>query len=202
MNAIPEWLQVLVWALSAIIIILTIYKIFKKNFKGWFKPNNSWVETNKTKYDFFISTPMSSFKSDNEYQEHRKIIIELINYLKSNTKYNCIYFSGETLSNQDEFLPPDQAVRRDFGALEASRIFVLIFPGQLNSSVIVEAGYALALGKPSIYFIKDRHDLPFMLREVTQIEQAKVKLYEANDIKKVKQIMTNNMFLNLIKLFY
>ena len=93
------------------------------------------------------------------------------------------------MKSQEEFITPDHAIMQDFGALEASAVFIMIFPGSVNSSVIVEAGYALALGKPSIYFVKDKKELPFMLREVAQISKAKVKVYEAASMKRVHDVM-------------
>ena len=185
MEKISTPLQLIALLIATIAALIAIYKFFKKRFK----PNNTWVRVSETKYSLFISTPMSSFSTDAAYQQHREEIMELINALRKNTRFKSVYFSGESLKSQEEFITPDHAIMQDFGALEASAVFIMIFPGSVNSSVIVEAGYALALGKPSIYFVKDKKELPFMLREVAQISKAKVKVYEAASMKRVHDVM-------------
>ena len=50
---------------------------------------------------------------------------------------------------------------------------------KIVSSVLFEAGIAVALGKPSVYFIRERNGVPFLMRKAEQANiPAGVRIYE------------------------
>ncbi len=53
----------------------------------------------------------------------------------------------------------------------------MLYPQKMASSVLFEAGFALALDKYSLYFAADRTELPFMLREAAGVF-ARVRIHE------------------------
>jgi hypothetical protein len=60
--------------------------------------------------------------------------------------------------------PEAIAAETDLAALIASRNFLMIYPSRLLSSCLLEAGYALVAGTPSVYFVRTDDDLPYLLR--------------------------------------
>jgi hypothetical protein len=53
----------------------------------------------------------------------------------------------------------------------------MLYPKKIASSVLVEAGWALALGKQSLYFVDKRDDLPFLLKQAEQAFSS-VRIYD------------------------
>jgi hypothetical protein len=129
-------------------------------------------------YEVFVAAPMAGTADEAEYQETREMTLKVINSLKRVCSFHTIYFAGEKLSKKAEFEAPFFSAKKDFDALRESQFFVLILPKPILSSVIVEAGFALALNIPSVYFVRDRKDLPFMLREAPQVFPEEVLVHE------------------------
>ena len=48
---------------------------------------------------------------------------------------------------------------------------MLLYPRPLPTSALFEAGYALALNRMSHYFVRNREDLPFLMRELAGPKQ-------------------------------
>ncbi len=114
-------------------------------------------------YDVFLSTPMSSFPTQAEYRSHRRDVLRLQQALQEACGFR-VYFSGDQRPTARDFQASDIGLRKDSSALENSRYFLLVLPRDLISSVFVEAGMAIALGKPSVYFQHTEASLPFVLR--------------------------------------
>ncbi|MCL8012342.1 hypothetical protein [Streptomyces sp. AS02] len=114
-------------------------------------------------YDVFLSTPMSSFPTQAQYRSHRRDILRLQHTLQEVCGFR-VYFSGDRRPTVKDFQVSDIGLRKDGTALENSRYFLLVLPSSLVSSVFVEAGIAIALNKPSVYFQHAEASLPFLLR--------------------------------------
>lgn len=151
------------------------------------------TRSERKKYDVFISTPMASFSSNEEYQEHRQNIRRIIDALERNYHFN-VYYAGMHLPSQESFQQPDVGARQDSAALRQSTRFLLIMPLPLVSSCYVEAGYALALGKPSIYYHHREVELPFMLRQSAQYngDFPRCKKYEYSQIEDIVRHIESN----------
>jgi hypothetical protein len=113
-------------------------------------------------YDVFLAAPMASYASDDAYRRDRENVLRIIHALHQ-AGYTVSY-AGQSISSMADFDAGDTSIGDDYRALRASRYFVLWYPEKLASSVLVEAGWALALDKPSVYFVRNRADLPFLLR--------------------------------------
>ena len=78
--------------------------------------------------------------------------------------------------------------------MRASRYFVLYYPQKIASSVLYEAGWALVLGKPSIYIIrgdeKEDEGLPFLLNDAGQaFKDRRVRIFKCPDkASMIKQV--------------
>lgn len=140
------------------------------------------------KYDAFLSSPVTSFQPGRKYQAHRKRMLRLKDMLIQQCKLKKIFYPGVDTTNYRELKLPDIAVKDGFKAIEESKYYILVYPDHLLSSVLVEAGYALALGKYSIYFVRDKNDLPYLLRVANQVFSF-VKVYEYKDFKDLGRLI-------------
>ncbi|MGW6457600.1 hypothetical protein ACWF94_17070 [Streptomyces sp. NPDC055078] len=146
-----------------------------------------------TKYDVFLSSPMASFSSNDQYATHRQQIRRVIQALERDCGFT-VYYAGLHLPDQDSFQQPDIGAQRDLAALRNSARFLLVMPMSLVSSCYVEAGYALALGKPSVYYHHSDAQLPFMMRQAAQYTSdfPRCKKYEYQQIEDIlRDIETN-----------
>ncbi len=112
-------------------------------------------------YDVFISCPMTSLPEDG-YARMRDTIEKLTDAMQA--KGFTAYSAVRRISHQGNVDPEAIAAENDLPALTACRNFLMIYPGKILSSCLLEAGYALVAGIPSIYFVKSDDDLPYMLR--------------------------------------
>ena len=121
----------------------------------------------RPKYDVFISVPMTSVRAS-QYPQLRSNVLLLAEELKKDNSFERVYTAVERITRISNVEPSAIAARKDLEALERSRDFVLIYPTGARSSSLVEAGYALALRKPSVYLFRRDADLPFMLRKAAE----------------------------------
>lgn len=122
---------------------------------------------------------MASLKTEEDYQKYRNEALHLETILKDKCNFQTIFYAGRHLKTKAEFEAQNLSLEDDFDALRASRYFLLLYPERIVSSVLFEAGWALALGKPSVYYVRDRHDLPFLMAEAPAASlNAKVRIYE------------------------
>lgn len=122
------------------------------------------ADLRKFAYDVFLSTPMAAFSTDAEYRGARAEFKKVFDALKG-----CglsVYWAAENIEKMSDFDTLDVSVLDDLKALQESARFVLIYPQQIATSALFEAGYALALNRFSHYFVRDRDDLPFLMREL------------------------------------
>ncbi len=112
-------------------------------------------------YDVFISCPMTSL-DEAAYARMRDSIEALTDAIHA--KGFIAYSALRRVTIQGTVDPEAIAAENDLPALMASRNYVMIYPGKILSSCLLEAGYALVAGIPSLYFVKSDDDLPYMLR--------------------------------------
>lgn len=149
----------------------------------------SWVKSNieqcakRYKFDVFIAAAMAGHDTDEEYQKSRNDVLLVIKQLEEKCNVHNIYYAGQKLKSKKKFEAKSLSLEIDMNALRSSRYFLLLYPQKLVSSVLFEAGIALALGIPSVYFVKDRKNLPFLMEQAGQADiKPGVKIYECNDI--------------------
>jgi hypothetical protein len=143
------------------------------------------------KHDVFLSSPMAAFEDDERYRQNRADVLKLVNAFRKECKFKSILFAGHEIESMKDFEAPDISAADDIQALRDSRFFVLHYPEKIVSSVLFEAGVALALRKPSLYFVKDRDHLPFLMR---QAEQAfhNVRIYECSTPDDIVALIKNH----------
>jgi hypothetical protein len=142
------------------------------------------VEDIIARHDVFISSPMAAMQDDEKYKDNRKDVLKLVEVFHKECKFKSVYFAGHDIESMKDFEAPNISAGDDIQELRASKYFVLHYPEKIVSSVLFEAGVALELGIPSLYFVKDRSHLPFLMRQA-EMAFPNVKIYEfktADDI--------------------
>jgi hypothetical protein len=137
-------------------------------------------------YEVFLSCPMAGLKTDQRYQDLRAEALEVTRCLEEECGLS-VFFAGRDLEDRAAFGAPDFSVVTDIEALKQSRYFLLLYPERLVSSVLVEAGIALALGKKAVYFVRDSKHLPFMLRHIDRVYP--VKIYEYRGVDRILKLL-------------
>ena len=114
----------------------------------------------------FFATPISAFDSKKEYAEYRKIVLELIDILKSNYE---VYSEIELINNDYDYDSPAKAAVNDLNKISDSDFFIIHHPKRLQTSTFIELGYALAL-KKIIIIISSSSDLPYLANDIVEFE--------------------------------
>ena len=149
-------------------------------------------EEAELKFDVFLSAPMAATRSEEEYQESRNRALTLISVFKASCQFDNVYFAGEQLPKKADFDPPKLAIQDDFERIRQSRHFVLLYPEHVASSALVETGFALALGKTTVMFVRRREDLPFLLRNAEALRSASVSIYEYDSDQQLEALVSRN----------
>jgi hypothetical protein len=116
-------------------------------------------------YDVFLAVPMSGTASEQEYVALRTLAMDVMGAMKRHCGIETCYFSGEKLPSKADFESQAVSAQLDFDALGRSRCFVMLYPRPVLSSVIAEAGFALARRVPTVYLVAEGTRLPFLLAE-------------------------------------
>lgn len=127
--------------------------------------NQAVARAGKAEYDVFLSTPMAGFDNDADYQSARREMLKVFNALEQTCGFN-VFWAAKDIETIHDFDTVDVSAEQDIRALERSRCFILIYPRKLHTSALFEAGYALAKELNCHYFVRERRDLPFLMREI------------------------------------
>ncbi len=154
-------------------------------------------------YDVFLSAPMAAYDdsdgqdSDEErarkkeaanqrYIESRAEIEKIFRALRDTCKYR-VFWAAENIRTMKDFETADTSANVDLEGIRKSEYFVLIYPEKMVTSALFEAGYALALDKLSLYFVPDDEMLPFLMRDVRNVNP-RVRIHERRDWQKIEDI--------------
>lgn len=130
-------------------------------------------------YDVFVSSPMAAHQ-DKNFEIERQHVMKVVWCLRNSCGKHSVFYAGEAIDTRDKFEPETVSVERDVEAIAGSEYFLLILNRKMLSSVIFEAGIALALGRKCVYFVRDRKHLPFLMRYASEVYE-NVKIYEAHN---------------------
>jgi len=117
-------------------------------------------------YDLFISVPMSALPIE-QAEPFLQEVHALVRALRTDAQLR-VYFAGEH-SAKGGAGAPAVAAQHDLDALESSRVLILLYPGPVPSSALIELGYALGTGKDCWIFAGRTKDLPFLARELDEV---------------------------------
>jgi hypothetical protein len=136
--------------------------------------------------DVFVSTPFSSFGVDHEKKafliELREVLKSLMTHSSLRNFHYCLNTIEDFSLDQPHFLASEISIQK----LRQSKKFLMIVPYEtLPSSCFVEAGIAIGLKIPSVYFVRSRKCLPNLLREVGGVNRADVSVDEFDSVAEV-----------------
>ncbi len=129
-------------------------------------------------YRCFLSAPMSSL-SDGAFEGAMNEVCGI--WDACTTRLGRTFFAGLDKRSKHDFDDATETLEVDLEAVGSSERFVLVYLEAATSSVLVEAGIALALGLPSVYFVRKKSDLPFMLRRADSAPSTNVRIVEVED---------------------
>jgi len=138
------------------------------------------------KYDVYISTAMAGLESEDHYRRYRNATLGLEKCLIERCNFRSIFYAGRGIETKSEFEAKSISLKENLQVLRESRYFILFYPHRVVSSVLFEAGLALALGKPSAYFVHKRSNLPFLMANAGEASlHAEIKIYECEGIDSI-----------------
>lgn len=185
--------------LMVVVLLVTIVLFFILETKKIGKDNITVPEIGKVesqrkefKYDVFLATAMAGIDSEEDFSIAMTKMEELLTVLDKECSFTRIYFAGKGMKTKKDFDNAGLSVKEDTDAIKDSRIFILIYPHKIVSSVLYEAGIALAYGKPSFYF---GNNFPFLMTQANNVFEH-IRIYPASsiddvisDIRKNKQTL-------------
>ena len=184
--------------------VLTIVAVFIIEFKriklreSDTIPITGEVESPKKSYtwDVFLAAPLAAL-SDESFESNLSKMKEIKAILEEECDFKRVFFAGANMKTKSDFETADVSVETDVDALKESQNFVLIYPDKIVSSVLFEAGIALALGKPSFYF-GATDNFPFLMKQANQKFNF-VKIQNVDSLDKVISIPVSYTHLDVYK---
>lgn len=162
--------------LIALILVVSVFLLSKqKDIRSVAMDSSVQV----IRYEAYIAAPMeglilpdSGEDDDVDPEERYRNLNEQIKRVKESLRKECniesSFYAGLDIDGPAKFDQPYIALEKAITTLLASRKFILIYPKRMSSSIVFEAGLALAHGKPSVWFVHDRSQLPYLMREADQ----------------------------------
>lgn len=125
----------------------------------------------------FVSAPISGFQDENKYNEYRKHLLKLISKLRDS--YD-VYSEVEKVKELTEYDEPGKSAIDDFNRIEQSDLFLLHHPVRMQTSSLIELGYAVAKNK-KIVIVSSTINLPYLalglssiLKNIIQVENSDI----------------------------
>ena len=149
----------------------------------------------KVAYDVFLAYPMAALETKANFDKGRAHALAIAEALKTYAGVSTVYFAAQKIDSPEAFEAHEVAAEFDLAAIDEARYFVMVLPGKLASSVLFEAGYALARRKPSVYFVREKDYLPYLMKKVDSLPQdrfprARVETY-SNDEGLIQFVKSN-----------
>lgn len=108
----------------------------------------------------FLATPISGFATQNEYLDFKKNALRLVAFLRLNGFE--VYSEMERIDGANDYESPAKSVEDDFGNISGCEYFILLHPARMQTSSLIEFGYACAENK-KIVAVGRRSDLPYFV---------------------------------------
>lgn len=148
------------------------------------------VEDQVKPFDIFLSTPLATFDDPNKrvvfLTELRDVLGSLFRHQSLRNFHYCLDTIESFSLSQPPFLAADITIQR----LRKSKKFLMIVPEEsMPSSCFVEAGIAIGLNIPSVYFVRNRKCLPNLLREVRGARGVQISVIEFSNMGEIAKLV-------------
>lgn len=130
------------------------------------------------KEKIFLASSISGFSDETTYRKYREKVLSLIKYLR-NSLFD-VYSEIERVTGKSNYDSPEQSVNEDFKKIDNSDIFLLLHPQKMQTSALIELGYAYAQ-KKTIIIIGSLSALPYLALGLPAVN-AKVRIINSSDL--------------------
>ena len=138
----------------------------------------------------FLSSPMASLEDD-EYEQFQDQMLRVQATIKKECKSKEVFYPGQNIEKVERFEGKQKAINKNFARLKECEYLLVIYPEALTSSVLVEIGYAMALSKKIIVFVRDRNNLPYILQEADK-SIGNINMYTYTDVSEIIDKIKSN----------
>ena len=110
------------------------------------------------KKKIFLASPISGFQDEQKYVAYRESVLGFIDAISGTFD---VHSEIQEIQSTDSYDTYEESVRKDFQAIDEADIFVLLHPLRIQSSTLIELGYACAK-KKKLLLIGAEDTLPYM----------------------------------------
>lgn len=126
----------------------------------------------------FLATPISGFSTEIEYKEYRTEALKLISFLRENGYEVCSEL--ENVVGSSDYDSPAKSVSDDFTSIKANDYFLLLHPARMQTSSLIEFGYACAFDK-KVVAVGRKKDMPYLVIGYEEFSK-KAKIVETDKL--------------------
>jgi len=112
----------------------------------------------------FFAFPMADVSSNADYRDNRSFALDVLKEIETAAVFKDVYCAARELDSTARFSASADALLTDYRALLRADVFLMLYPRAALSSVLIEAGIAIALKKEICIVCRSIDDLPFLLR--------------------------------------
>jgi hypothetical protein len=142
----------------------------------------------KYQYDLFVSAPMAS-QDDAARKTYNDRIKAIVDKIKAETQFSAYFAGYEHDATSDDDIP-ELALKHNVRRMRASKLYMFVYTQYEPTSAFIELGMALALCKPSIWFVKKGVRQPYLMRGYQAGGREglpQIKVYEIDDLEEIAQ---------------
>lgn len=143
------------------------------------------------KIKVFLAAPISGFKNQLQYKETRKNLLNFIDALNENFE---LYSEILNIGSLDSYDEPGQSTLNDFGKISEADVFIIYHPMNMQTSTLIELGYAVAKHK-KIIIIAEPVVLPYLALGLSKysVDIKNIPCSKLNDstVSQVKMIINS-----------
>jgi hypothetical protein len=133
----------------------------------------------------FLSMQVSQLTPD-QYDLTRSEAMGLVGVLR---RTDDVYFLNEQIPRLEDFSEKSFDARSYLEEIRRADYFVAVITDKICSSIYFEAGFALALRKPSIYFVTRAEVMPALMR-VLGDDHPRIKVVQAESLADITPTIT------------
>lgn len=172
-------------------LVVSVAYIASKSRDGLMASDSQQGDQVVLKHEVFVSAPMAGYEDEEKYKEMRQHVLKIMDALRKECKFTSVVYAGRDIESIQDFEAADLSVNDDFSALKSSKFFLLLYPEKIVSSVLFEAGWGLALDKPSIYFVRNMNHLPFLMKQASQAFKF-IRIYEYKTVDDILRLIKSH----------
>ena len=140
------------------------------------------------KVRLFVTTPVSGFGTQNEYEDFMDRLRPILKRLRQLDKVTRVYLYNEHISSIDELKASKINVPDYLAEIQEADYLILIVETGSLSSVYFEAGYALGLRTSSIYFVVGpKGRLPYLMKQSTNAFPKHVRMCDIESLEEIPE---------------